>query len=118
MPNTSFECVECNAAISPTKVLAAIAEQGVAHEIVEEGRDLTMTCPHCESSFTFRTADIIVKLSADEGTLALLRTLQKTAEATTTDWEPNFEEVIEREKESQRRRERIEEKLQEIKDSL
>lgn len=119
MPDTSFECPDCDAVIQSERILTAIADQGIADEIVEGESDLMMDCPHCESTITFQAANVLVRLSADDETLTLLRTLQKTAEApTTTNWEPDFEEVIERERESQRRREQIEENLRDIRDSL
>lgn len=116
--DTTFDCAECDVEIQPAEVLGAMASQGITEGVINDDKDLDMDCPQCDETVTLETAETVVKLAADDATLALLQTLREVDTAARTGWDPDFEEVVEQEREARERREQLEEKLEEIRDSL
>lgn len=115
MSELTFDCPACADEIDPDDVLVALARQGAADAVIEEQADVEIQCPECQTAVTLGAAEVLVKLSADDATLAIFSLL---AETDGTIREPDWEQVIEREREARERREEIRETLETLKESL
>jgi len=118
MADLTFDCPDCEEGIQPAQVLGALASQGITEEVISGDAELNMDCPQCNERITFETAEIVVKLAADDATLAVMQALEKADTTASSDWEPDFEQVIENERQARERRKQLEEKLEDIRESL
>ncbi|POG55100.1 hypothetical protein [Haloferax marisrubri] len=118
MVNTDFECPECSSAIEPEAVLVVLARTASADNVIEEREDVEMQCPHCRSGITLRAEEVVVKMAADNATLNVFRQVAEEGDNFVSNRSPNLTEAMERERESNQRKAELEDKLEEISDSL
>jgi hypothetical protein len=117
MAETEFTCPACEATVDPEAVLAHLARTGTADRVVADGADVDLDCPACDAMVTLPSAEVLVKLSADDATLRLLEALREAAPAGTA-WEPDLAAALEREREAQRRRDELEATLADLQEKL
>lgn len=118
MADISFDCPACSSAISPEEVLVALAHRGTAEELLEDQADVEMNCPECGTEITLRASEAIVKLSADDAVLAVFKRLAEEGDEFVHNRRPNFDDIVEREREARERRRQLNETLEELRDSL
>lgn len=118
MAETSFECPSCESDIRPEDVLAALAYQGSAGDVLEEQQDVEMDCPSCGSEIVLGASEVIVKLSVDNATLAVFRRMAEEGDEFVENRTADLDDVVEREQRARERRKEMEKQLDELLDSL
>lgn len=116
MSDTVFSCSECSTEIAIQEVFREVVEQNVAAEIIEQETELQMDCPDCEQTIHFNAAEVMVTFATDDLVFTMF---SKISDATTErSWNPDLEQTIQRERESQKRKEEIKKGVQELREEL
>lgn len=118
MVDTDFDCPQCEDSIESETVLIALARTATADDVIEQGEDVEMRCPHCRSDITLQSEEVVVKMAADNATLNVFRQIAEEGDEFVSNRSPDLTEAMERERESNRRKKELEDKLEEISDSL